>query len=189
MGGAVPSQTVTDFYVTFANGSRSKAQAVPVAPDPDHIIIPVDSKGYAIPGRSEDGKCESCTAKEGDLFLGSVIVLVTKYPVAYTFSIYTNHGQLVSKATGKIIEEDLKLLDKKEDPTRNPNLTEYTQRIVWTGRTLNKQMAGTGAYVLKATFRYEQSFKTGARPSFSTKFTKFGFLRNCCDAQNARWFD
>ncbi len=189
MGGAVPSQSVTDFYVTFANGSKSKAEVVPTSPEPDHVLIPVDSKGYAIPGKSENGKCEGCIAKEGDLFLGSVIVVVTKYPVTYTFSIFTNLGQLVAKATGKIEEEDLKLLDKKEDPTHNPNLTEYTQRIVWTGRTLNKQMAGTGAYVLKATFRYDQSFKTGARPSLSTKLTKFGFLRTCCDTQNSGWFD
>ncbi len=189
MGGAVPSQSVTDFYVTFANGSKSKAEAVPTSPEPDHVLIPVDSKGYAIPGRSENGKCENCVAKEGDLFLGSVIVVVTKYPVTYTFSIFTNLGQLVAKATGKIEEEDLKLLDKKEDPTHNPNLTEYTQRIVWTGRTLNRQMAGTGAYVLKATFHYDQSFKTGARSSFSTKLTKFGFLRTCCNTQNSGWFD
>lgn len=188
MGGAAPSQSVTDFYVTFANGSRSDAKGAPDAHDPDHILIPVDAKGYALPGH-DDGKCENCNPKQGDLFTGSVITVVTKYPVVYDFAIYSNLGQVVAKAGGRISEDDLKLLDKKEDPSHDPNLTEYTQRIVWTGRTSSGTMAGTGAYVLKATFHYERSFKTGARPSLNTKYTKFGFLRECCNGSNVRWFD
>jgi hypothetical protein len=186
IGGAVPSQGVSDFYVTFANGSRSNAQSVSNDANQEHILIPVDGNGYPLPG-SIDGKCGSCISKEGDIFAGSVIVVVTKFPVNYDFSIYSNLGQLVARSGGKIDEEDLRLLEKREDPSRDPNLTQYTQRIVWTGRTFDGQMAGTGAYVLKATFKYEQSFKTGARPSMSTKFTKFGFLRNCCNVENSRW--
>lgn len=188
MGGSAPSQSVSEFYVTFANGSKSNPQSSSVTPDLDHVLIPVDGKGYALPG-SGGGKCGSCTAKQGELFSGSVIVIVTKYPVTYEFSIYSNLGQLVARAGGKVEEDDLKLLDKKEDPSHDPNLTEYTQRIVWTGRTLNGQMAGTGAYILKATFRYDRSFKTGGRPSVTSKHTKFGFLRDCCQALNARWYD
>jgi len=174
--------------VSFANGSRSNAQGAPATHDPDHTLIPVDAKGYALPGH-ENGKCENCNPKDGELFTGSVIYVLTKSPVNYDFAIFSNLGQLVAKASGKIEEADLPLLDRTEDPSHDPNLTEYTQRIVWTGRTTNGQMAGTGAYVLKATFRYDRSFKTGARPSTSTKYTKFGFLRQCCQELNARWFD
>ncbi len=188
MGGAAPSQAVSDFYATFANGSKSKPVGSVESVDQSTVLIPVDAKGYPIPG-NENGKCESCTPKQGDAFVGSVIVVVTKYPVIYEFVIFSNFGVVVSRASGKIEEKDLVLLDKKVDPSHDPNLNEYSQRIVWTGRTLTGQIAGTGAYVLKATFRYEQSFKTGGRPSLQTKYLKLGFLRNCCGAPNAPWYE
>ena len=187
MGGAVPSQGVSDFFVTFANGSNSNAEPAPLSPDGNQMFIPVDAKGSAMPGNG-DGKCENCSPTQNGLFTGSVINIVTKYPVHYEFMIYSKMGEFVAKGGGKISENDLKLLMKKEAPSRDPNLTEYSQRIVWTGRTTSGQLAGTGVYVLKATFHYEESFKTGAHASSSVQITRFGFLRSCCASSSSGWF-
>jgi hypothetical protein len=186
MGGPSPKQSISDFYVTFANGSNSNATGGATSPD-KVAFIPVDSKGYALPG-ADNGKCGNCTPLQNDVFTGSVIYVVTKQPVNYDFTIYTNLGQVVTRGKGRVEESDLSLLDKKENATGDPNQTEYVQRIVWTGQTQDGQPVGTGAYVLKAVFQYERNFRTGAKPSTSTKITKFGFLRTCCDAFNRKWY-
>jgi hypothetical protein len=186
MGGSAPSQAVSDFFVTFANGSKSRAGAAAEATD-EVVFIPVDARGAAIPGNS-DGHCGTCNPMQGDVFTGSVIVVVTKQPVNYDFTIYSNLGQPVSRGSGRIEEADLRLLDRNESESKDPNQTEYVQRIVWTGRTDNGQTAGTGAYVLKAVFHYPKNFKTGAGASTGIKITRFGFLRNCCNAYNDKWY-
>ncbi len=188
MGGPAPSQTVSDFFVTFANGSKSDAKGAAASPDNGVLFIPVDSKGYPIPGDG-NGKCGSCSPLQGDLFTGSVINIVTKQPVTYEFTIYSNLGQLVTHGSGAVEEADLRLLEKQEDANKDPNQTQYVQRIIWTGQTESGQRVGTGAYVLRAVFRYGKNFKTGARASSTTKYTKFGFLRTCCQSNNTGWFD
>ncbi|MEO6094502.1 MAG: vWA domain-containing protein [Fibrobacteria bacterium] len=186
MGGPVPSQAVSDLYVTFANGSKSKPAGAAEATD-DVTFVPVDARGAAIPG-NRDGHCGACNPMQGDVFSGSLIVVVTKQPVNYDFTIFTNLGQVVTRGSGRIDEADLGLLDKHENETKDPNQVEYVQRIVWTGRTDNGQTAGTGAYVLKAVFHYPKNFKTGAGESTGIKLTRFGFLRNCCNAYNDKWY-
>lgn len=188
LGGAAPGQAISDFYVTFANGSKSDAQGASEPLGKDVVFIPVDSKGYPLPG-STGGKCGDCTASRDDVFTGSVIVIATKQPVTYRFTIFTNLGQAVARGTGKVEADDLPLLDKREDANGDPNQTEYVQRIVWTGRSETGHMAGTGAYVLKADFTFDRNFKTGAKATRSTKFSKFGFLRACCEAYNRRWYE
>nr|MDQ3002954.1 hypothetical protein [Fibrobacterota bacterium] len=117
-----------------------------------------------------------------------VIYVVTKQPVNYDFTIFTNLGQVVTRGSGRVEEADLSLLDKKDNASGDPNQNEYVQRIIWTGQTEKGQPVGSGAYVLKAVFRYGSNFKTGAKPSSSTKITKFGFLRTCCESQNRKWY-
>jgi von Willebrand factor type A domain-containing protein len=186
MGGPSPSQEISNLFVTFGNGSKSKPVASPQSDDPAGFV-PVDSKGAALPG-DKSGHCGACNPLQGGVLDGSVIVVVTKQPVDWDFIIYSNLGQVVSRGSGSILEEDLPLLDKNEDAGGDPNQTQYVQRIVWNGRTENGQTAGTGAYVLKAVFRYGKNFKTGARASTGTKITKFGFLRECCNAYNDKWY-
>ncbi len=187
MGGPAPSQSVSGFYVTFSNGSNSRAAGASESPDKGVIFFPVDAKGYPVPG-TESWKCEKCTAQQEGVFTGSIITVITKQPVRYDFTIYTNLGQVVSHGEGKVAESDLKLLDKVEDPNKDPNQTKYVQRIVWTGRTDAGNFVGSGAYVLKAVFHYDLNLKTGGRPSVGTQITKFGFLRNCCNAFNSKWY-
>ncbi|MDB5049224.1 MAG: hypothetical protein JWO30_2295 [Fibrobacteres bacterium] len=188
MGGSAPSQGVSDFFVTFANGSKSDAKGAAEPQDKNIRFIPVDASGYPVPG-DNNGKCGGCASPlQGDVFTGSVIYIVTKQPVTYDFTIFSNLGQLVTRGSGTVEEADLHLLDKVEDPGKDPNQTQYVQRIVWTGQTESGQMVGTGAYVLKAVFHYDRNFKTGARASSSTKITKFGFLRTCCAGYNNRWY-
>jgi hypothetical protein len=186
MGGPSPSQEISNLYVTFGNGSKAKPVGSPASNDPVGFV-PVDSKGAAMPG-NKNGHCGDCNPLQGGVLNGSVIVVITKQPVNWDFTIYSNLGQVVSRGSGSILEADLPLLDKQEDPGHDPNQTQYLQRIVWNGRTENGQTAGTGAYVLKAVFRYDRNFKTGARASTGTKITKFGFLRDCCNAFNDKWF-
>lgn len=186
MGGPSPSQSISGFYVTFGNGSKSKPVGAPRSDDPAGFI-PVDSKGAALPG-DKAGHCGGCNPLQNGVLNGSVIVVVTKQPVNWSFTIYSNLGEVVARGSGSILEEDLPLLDKMEDAGGDPNQTQYVQRIVWNGRTENGQTAGTGAYVLKAIFRYDKNFKTGARASTGTKISKFGFLRDCCNAFNDKWY-
>ncbi|MEO7427537.1 MAG: vWA domain-containing protein [Fibrobacteria bacterium] len=188
MGGAAPSQTVSDFYATFANGSKSDAVGAAESPDKRVGFIPVDAKGYPIPG-TDAGKCGACSPLQDGVFTGSLIFIVTKQPVDYEFTIYTNLGQVVTHGSGSVSDADLRLLDKTEAPDKDPNQTEYVQRIVWTGYTENGQSAATGVYVLRAAFHYDRNLKTGARAASVTKYTKFGFLRTCCQGFNKRWFD
>jgi hypothetical protein len=188
MRGPSPGQQVSDFFVTFSNGSRSNAAAGSAAPGNGTVFIPVDSKGYPVPGDTRDGKCADCAAQDNGLFAGSVINIQTKQPVHYDFTIYTNMGQVVVHGSGTISESDLQLLDKVESATRDPNQTVYKQRIIWTGVTDNGSVAGTGVYVLKAVFNYDRNLKTGARASSESKITKFGFMRECCQAFNDKWY-
>jgi hypothetical protein len=186
--GGAPSQSISGFYVTFANGSKSDPVAFDDAAPMGNGFIPVDSKGYPIPGNS-DGKCGGCDPGEEGRFGGSVIHVVTRQPVAYELSIYTNLGELVTHATGKVAEEDLRLLERKMPAgTADPNQAEYVQRIIWTGVAGNGQVVGTGAYVLKAVFKYEKSFKTGAKATTNTRISRFGFMRKCCATVNDRWY-
>lgn len=188
VSGPAPGQKLSGFYVTFANGSKSKAAGGSGTPGNGVVFIPVDSKGYAVPGDTKDGKCPDCAAQSDGLFAGSVIHILTKQPVHYDLTIYTNLGQVVVHGAGTIAEDDLGLLDKVENAAHDPSQTQYVQRIVWTGRTDDGGLAATGAYVLKAVFHYDRNLKTGARASSETKITKFGFLRECCQAFNDKWY-
>jgi hypothetical protein len=188
MRGPAPGQQISGFFVTFANESRGRAAAGSGAPGTGVVFIPVDSKGYPVPGDPRDGKCPDCSVQENGLFSGSVINIHTKQPVRYDFTIYTNMGQVVVHGSGSVSESDLQLLDKIESDSHDPSQTQYKQRIVWTGRTDDGMVAGTGVYVLKAVFNYDRNLKTGARASSETKLTKFGFMRECCQAYNDKWY-
>lgn len=188
MFGPAPGQEISGFFVTFSNNSRSDAAGGSATIDNDAVFIPVDSKGYPVPGDRSDGKCPNCSAQENGNFAGSVIHILTKQPVHYDFTIYSNLGQVVVHGSGAIGEADLGLLDKIESETHDPGQTEYVQRIVWTGRTGDGMMAGTGAYVLKAVFRYDRNLKTGAHASTETRISRFGFVRACCKAFNDKWY-
>jgi hypothetical protein len=188
--GSTPDQKISDLRVTFANGSGWQAVASADVPFPQiKGLIPVDAVGSAMPGGADKGKCPGCvvSSNNGSLMGGSIIYVVTKQPVNYELSIYTNLGQFVARSRGSVEEKDLPLLQKIEDPSRDPNKTDYVQRIVWTGQTDNGMMAGTGAYVLKAVFRFEKSFKTGATASTEQKIRKFGFMRTCCRSY-VKWY-
>jgi hypothetical protein len=188
MSGPAPGQEISGFYVTFSNTSRSHATGGSATMGNDAVFIPVDSKGYPVPGDPGDGKCPNCAAQDNGNFAGSVIHILTKQPVHYDFTVYTNLGQVVVHGSGEITEADLGLLDKVESESHDPSQTQYLQRIVWTGRTDNGMVAATGAYVLKAVFRYERNLKTGARASSETRITRFGFVRACCQAYNDKWY-
>jgi hypothetical protein len=186
--GPAPGQKISDFYVTFANGSRADAAGGSATVNNDAVFIPVDSKGYPVPGDAGAGKCPSCAAQDNGNFAGSVIHILTKQPVHYDFTIFSNLGQVVVHGSGDVAEADLSLLDKIESESHDPSQTQFVQRIVWTGRTDKGVMAGTGAYVLKAVFHYERNLKTGAHASAETKITRFGFMRACCQAYNDKWY-
>jgi hypothetical protein len=177
--GGTPRQAISAVYVTFANGSHSNAQGGAEPGDVGYGFIPVDSLGRAIPGEA-NGKCGGCNPGAEGSFTGSVIGVETRQPVNYVLTIYSNLGELVASTKGKVEEADLPVLARK--PTG-----EYVQRIVWNGRTTDGQMAGTGAYVLKAEFHFEKSFRTGAPPSNATRLTRFGYLRSCCGSSRWQW--
>ena len=181
IAGGNPGQSISGFYVTFPNGSRSDARAAADVPLSGNGFIPVDSRGHPLPG-DVDGKCGNCDAGQEGSFAGAVIHVITKSPVTYEFAIFTNLGELVTRATGRITEEDFPLLEKLDPPdgSKDPNETRHVQRIVWTGYSKRGQAVGTGAYVLKAVFKYEKSFKTGAKAAVNTRISRFGFLRSCC---------
>lgn len=187
--GGAPGQSVSGFFVTFPNGSKSDVTGPAEVPFTGTGFIPVDSRGYPMPG-SLDGKCGSCDAGRNGNFGGAVINVLTKQPVTWEFAIYTNLGELVSRASGKITEADFALLDKIEPVgNKDPNEVQKVQRIIWTGYSKEGQAVGTGVYVVKATFKYEKSFKTGAKAAVNTRINRFGFMRTCCQTWNTRWYD
>lgn len=187
--GGAPGQSISGFFVTFPNGSKSDAAGPAEVPYTGNGFIPVDSRGYPMPG-SQDGKCGTCEAGRDGSFGGSVINVLTKQPVTWEFSIFTNMGELVARATGRITEADFALLDRIDPPgNQDPNEVQKIQRIVWTGYSKDGQAVGTGVYVLKAVFKYEKSFKTGAKAAVNTRINRFGFMRTCCSTWNTRWYD
>lgn len=179
--GGTPHQAVSDFFVTFANGKSDASSAGMEGNATDPGFIPVDSTGHALPGR-DNGKCENCNPGQEGAFSGSVINVQAHEPVTYVLTIFSNLGDLVARARGKIEEADLRYLSKN-------SAGEYVQRIVWTGKTQDGRMAATGAYVLKADFHFDKSFRTGGDPSSSTKLTRFGFLRSCCATVDRYWYE
>lgn len=177
--GGAPGQSISGFFITFPNGSKSTASGAAEVSFSGNGFIPVDSKGFPLPGKI-DGKCETCNPGQSGNFGGAVINVITKQPVNYEFSIYTNLGVLVTRGEGKVTEADLPLLDKVDASVKDPNEIQHIQRIVWTGYSRDGQPVGSGAYVLKAVFKYEKSFKTGAKATLNTRINRFGFMRNCC---------
>ena len=188
MEGGAPGQSISGFFVTFPNGSNSTAAGASEVGLSGNGFIPVDSKGYPMPG-NVDGKCGTCNPGETGNFGGAVINVITKQPVAYDFAIYTNLGELVTRGSGRVTEADLPLLEKVDPNVKDPNEIQHVQRIVWTGYSKAGQAVGSGAYVLKAIFKYEKSFKTGAKATTNTRISRFGFLRNCCATWNVNWYD
>ncbi len=187
--GGNPVQSISGFYVTFPNGSRSDARAADVVSRDGNGFIPVDSRGNPIPGDAY-GKCETCNPGREGSFGGAVIHLITKAPMDYELSIFTNLGEPVTRAAGKITEEDLKLLERIEpaDGSDDPNEARYVQRIVWTGYSRKGHAVGTGVYVMRAVFKYGKNFKTGAKAAVDTRITRFGFMRQCCRSV-VEWYE
>lgn len=187
--GGAPGQSISGFFVTFPNGSRSKSAPAADVAFSGNGFVPVDSKDYPIPG-ADNGKCGSCAVGAPGRLGGAVINVITKQPVTWEFTIYTNLGVLVTRATGRVEEKDFALIDKIDPPggSKDPNEVQHIQRIVWTGYSKEGQPVGTGAYVLKAVFKYDKSFKTGAKAAVNTRLTRFGLLRNCCNSES-EWYE
>lgn len=174
--GEVPKGKPATVYITFANGSRNAGDVSAVGSEPntapDVVFIPFDSKGAALPGSKEDGKCAGCYVGAEGKFVGTVIYMEIPGPVEYDFRIFSNLGGFVATGKGKITAQDIPSLT----PIRNG--TAYLARIVWTGRTADGHKAGTGAYVLISTVKTQKNLKTGAPPATETNKIRFGLLRS-----------
>lgn len=181
--GKTPTQAVRSFYVTFGDGSRNRPDGGETPGPADQAIVPIDSTGAPLQGNSE-GKCGSCRVGSSDRLNGSVFYAVVPGPVRYEFVIFNNLGVFVNRFSGTIEEKDLRFLARKIEGTGENRQTFYEQRFVWNGLTSQGIVANTGAYVLKAVFRFERNAQTGAKASTDTQYKRFGFLRNCCRAQD-----
>jgi len=180
MSGRIPGQNVKAVSVTFGNGNKSypdgdNGYSRPEAP----AFIPVDSTGAALPG-SSNGKCGNCSGGRDGHFNGSVIHMTVPGPVRYELVIFSNLGVFVNRFSGEVEAKDLPYLSQRNEGEGDEKQRFYTQRIVWNGLTAGKQLANTGAYVLKAVFHFDPNRETGAKASQETQVRRFGFLRNCC---------
>jgi von Willebrand factor type A domain len=181
--GKTPTQSVRQFFVTFGDGSRNRPDGGETPGPGGQAIIPIDSTGAPLQGNTE-GKCGSCQVGSRDRLNGSVFNAVVPGPVRYEFTIFSNLGVFVNRFSGTIEERDLRFLARKIEGTGDNRRVFYEQRFVWNGLTASGDVANTGAYVLRADFRFDRNAQTGAKASTDTQFKRFGFLRNCCRTQD-----
>jgi hypothetical protein len=175
----IPSiaRTPIKLRVTFPNGSADFPAAGAEAQPGSPAFIPVNSQGVALPGNGS-GKCGSCVAADHGLFVGPVIHILTSGPVDYDFKIFSNLGEFLAQGSGSIDAADLPSLGSGSASPNTAGTVSagYDAPIVWTGRTLKGQKAGTGAYVLMAVFKYP-SGTAGGPMTRQTEKTVFGLMR------------
>lgn len=173
LDGETPKAKPMDFFVTFPNSSKETPSSGAESTTPN-MFIPVGSSGAALPGNALDGKCNGCVAMDGASMVGPVFHIVTPGAVEYEFKIFNNVGEFLAGGKGRIDDNDLPLLQKKNDASG----IKYIARIVWTGRTIKGEKAGTGAYILQTTLIGSKDMKTGAPPGRDTRRVVFGMLRS-----------
>ena len=173
VAGIVPPAKPVELYVTFPNGKRDQPSHAVDAGNQGFVLIPISQGGTALAGTA-DGKCGSCNpGKEGE-FAGPVIYAQIPQACDYDIRIFSNLGEFLARVKGKLDETDVKQLQQLTSVPGAP----YQARFVWTGRDALGTLAGTGAYVLDATFTFGRNTKTGAAPSVQTKRTRFGLIRS-----------
>jgi hypothetical protein len=172
LGGTVPPAKPVKIYITFPSGTMDpNIPGVTPSSSDIAVFIPVLPDGNPIPGSGE-GKCGSCYAGDGRVFVGPVVHLEVPGPLEYKFQIFTNLGEFVASGSGRITPNDLALLEQVDGGSK------YRYRAVWTGKTDKGQRAATGAYLLMAQLKVAQDPKTGAPPYNQTRRVLFGNIRN-----------
>lgn len=170
-----------DVFVTFANGSVSDpgrgTDVAPFGPTFPNLGVAVDRAGNPLPGALSDGKCPSCNIGAEGGFIGPVVNLVVTGPVEYSMKIFSTLGEFVCELNGRVSESDLPLLDSKTVQTQAGGRIQYLQRIVWTSRSHDGQLAGTGAYILNASLRYPADPARRIPASSETFLRRFGHVR------------
>lgn len=167
--GVPPKAKPVTLVVTFPNGSGRDPSSGSLANNPSGVtFIPVDRDGRVLPGR-----CPGCVAKDARGFVGPVFQIRTPGPVKYEFKIFNNAGEFVAEGKGEVTADDLGALKK----TNNAQGLSYEAPVIWTGATRAGTHAGTGAYILKATFFTEKDLTSGAAPAQFTEKKVFGLLR------------
>jgi von Willebrand factor type A domain len=178
--GKTPTQSVQQFFVTFADGSRNRPSHDEAPSRPSgQAVIPLDSTGTALQGNS-GGKCGSCRIKLDESTMGSLFHIVVPGPVQYELTVFSNLGAFVNRFSGEIEEKDLRFLSRRTEGEGENRKTFYEQTLLWNGLTASGQLANTGAYVLRAVFRFDRNLATGAKATTETQFKRFGFMRTCC---------
>ncbi len=170
--GVIPPARPVTLFVTFPNGSRDNAISSGNPGSMPSLFIPIGSDGTPLPGNL-NGKCGQCDPGREPTWVGPVVHTTIPMAGEYEFSVFSNLGAFLSKVSGKVEESDLAFLERSVEPG-NP----YIIRFVWTGKDDRGTLAGTGAYILKATFRFGRDPKTGAPPSVQTKRILFGVIRS-----------
>jgi hypothetical protein len=175
LDGNPPKPQSTKLYVTFANGKADPAGGAATggtATLPQGaVFIPIDRNGKPLNGKVADGRCEGCPVGEEGRYIGPIIHLEIPGPVDYEFKIFSNLGEFVAVARGKIEDGDLKSLLPLRSGSR------YLARLVWSGQTATGGQAGTGVYVLSSKVTTALDLKTGAPPATQAKQLRFGILR------------
>lgn len=179
--GAISERKRTlDVFVTFANGSKSDpgkgVETVANDATLHTTSVAVDKHGIPLPGFTE-GKCATCNIGEEGRFIGPVIHLAVTGPVEYSMKIFNTFGEFVGDMNGRVSPSDLPLLESRTVPTGGGFSTRYLQRIVWTGRSNDGQLAGTGAYILDADLRYPADPARNAPAASESFYRKFGHVR------------
>jgi hypothetical protein len=169
MGGNPPKAKPVSLTVTFPNGSAKDPAGGAMAANPANVVfIPVDKDGNVLPGQ-----CGGCVPKDSRGFVGPVFHIQTPGPVRYQFRIFNTLGEFVAEGEGQVTDNDLKSLR----PGHDSRGVYYEAPVVWTGATRSGNRAGTGAYILKATFFTGTDPVTGAAPAQFTEKKVFGLLR------------
>ena len=168
--GQPPKAKPVSLTITFPNGSAMNPAMGVVAINPaGTLFIPVDKQGNVLAGH-----CPGCVAKDGQGYVGPVFKILTPGAVDYTFKIFGTGGEFVAEGKGSVNPEDLNSLTSRTDALgRN-----YEAPVVWTGLTRAGTHAGTGAYIIIATFLTKKDLTSGAEPTTFTEKKRFGLLRN-----------
>jgi hypothetical protein len=178
---AIPDVKRTlDVFVTFANGSKNDPGKGIETEAKGGIIhttsVAVDKAGNPLPGSTE-GKCSTCNIGGEGNFIGPIIHLAVTGPVEYSMKVFGTFGEFVCDIKGRVSESDLPFLDSKTVKTNAGDRIQYLQRIVWSGRSNDGQLAGTGAYILNADLRYPADPAKNTAASSESFFRKFGHVR------------
>lgn len=169
--GTPPQAKPIKFTILNPNGSTDHPSAGPGSSNASDLFIPLGKDGGALAGDRQEGRCQGCVAVENGNFVGPVFDIVMPGPLTYQFRVFTNTGEFVAETKGRIEAKDLESL-KKDRAGKN-----YELPVVWTGKSKNGLKAGTGAYIVMATFLVDTDPRTGALAYKSTDKKIFGLIR------------